>query len=412
MWKGFLTYHTYHRALRIGLEQFLLVGTVLLGLGAIRIERTARVKRGPWLWLGLFACITTTTVWLIMAVHYAMKSDIPYLLMSWMPYRLSNYLAPLMIVMTIGLLAGPTGSSGGRLLIAAALALAVFKVPGEYLICGLAGGALAAVALAVRGDRRFRWAWAGLVGCAVLAYHSAPITLVAVAAGVAILGLTTKYGHWLRWLWAALVAGAILYFNQIRLDLALVTNTACALVLALDGLALRGTNRRLFDNVAALVAVAVSCLVVIMTTVEQARSREHLPITPFEHRVRAFLDERGEPDVMIAVHPYQWQLQARLHHPVITDAATRTWIPYHKSLGPTLHKMYWDLYRTDFAPKGDDSPFPMSWEEAWAEKSAREWQALAREYSFGYLLAPKRVELHLPIALEDDSTRLYRVPTE
>jgi hypothetical protein len=146
---------------------------------------------------------------------------------------------------------------------------------------------------------------------------------------------------------------------------------------------------------------------------------ERLAQTPFEQAVCSYLDGRGDSRAMIAVPPMQWRLQERFGHPVTTDAATMSWIPYHEYIGPTIYKLYKDLYDVDITETAGVSR-PLTWEQiwarflhyeqVWARRDLKEWQELGDMYGFHYVLAPTNISVQLPVAIEGPLANLCLIP--
>jgi hypothetical protein len=99
-------------------------------------------------------------------------------------------------------------------------------------------------------------------------------------------------------------------------------------------------------------------------------------------------------------------LQARLRHPVMTDMATMTWVPYKPVLGPAINKIYSDFYGIDFIRP---SPEGQAWFEVWPAKTTTEWRALSKEYNLSYVLAPQFMTLPLTPVVRGNQNILYEI---
>ena len=160
------------------------------------------------------------------------------------------------------------------------------------------------------------------------------------------------------------------------------------------------------------------CLLTLLFT--QALQRTHLAQTPFENSVSEYL-AREDSEESILLVPYQQEgLQARLHHAVMTDMATMTWIPYRPELGPSLYKIYRDCYGLNFAPDEGESAIERPWFKVWSQRTQQQWQELGAEYNVRYLLTPTFLELDLPLLIDaktlpstqlyEQTGRLYKIP--
>jgi len=373
VFRGYMTYFASHRSIPGDTGQMVIVAALLLAVAVARCEMRATGAKGSWWWMSVYMGLVASIVWAIMAVHLAMGPAIPRWLVAWMPYRLINHLSPLLIPMLVAVLAERRNTAW---IVLAALAYGCVRpacavlfpqgIYARYVADGSAayfllyGAAVAVLALQIGEDRRFRAFWLGL---AVTAWTA--------------LALVHQFG------------------------------AVCALAGGIAAWILARGHRTLSADMP-LAALSVALLLVLL--VPQGMQREHLPVTPFERAVRQYLADRGEPNAMILVRHQQETLQARLQHPVMTDMATITWIPYRPSLGPSLSKMYRDLYGIDLAPSPGSNAGSRPWFEVWPSKSLPEWQAFATEYDFRHVLAPSFMELPLPRVVEGDTDHLYHVP--
>jgi len=161
-----------------------------------------------------------------------------------------------------------------------------------------------------------------------------------------------------------------------------------------------------------MVAEVAAGLLLVSLLAREWGSRAHLPVSRFEGAVRAYLADRGEGDALLVARYHQEGLQARTGHPVMTDMASPTWIPYRPSLGPAFAGMYRDLYGLDLAPGPGAGPMPVAWHAVWPEKTLAEWRRLGERYGFRYVVAPGFMELPLKPVVEGVHERLYRVGGE
>lgn len=373
IFRGYMTYFASHRSIPGDTGQMVIAGALLLAVAAARYEVRQAGAKDAWWWVGVYIGLVASIVWAIVAVHWIIGPDVPRWLIAWMPYRLINHLSPLLIPTLVAVLAARRNSAW---VVLAALAYGCVRpacavilpqdIYARYVADGSAayfllyGAAVVVLTIQIDEDRRFRTFWLGLVVLAwtVLAFVHQFGAVCALTGGIAA-GVLTRYGR------------------------VLPVNAPLA---------------------------ALSAVLLLVLLVQQGIQREHLSVTPFEHAVRHYLAERGEPEAMILVRHQQETLQARLQHPVMTDMATITWIPYRPSLGPSLCKMYRDLYGIDLAPPPGSNSGSRPWFEVWPSKSLPEWQALAAEYNFRYVLAPAFMELPLPRVVKGKTDHLYHIP--
>lgn len=380
VWLGYMARHASHRTIPWSTGHIALAALPYLGLAAARREARDGTPRGPWYAVVLYSLCIAGIVWTVMAIHAALGPRIPFLLISWMPYRLMNHVPPLLVVATVAVLAdGRDRSTATGLLVAAVLIYGIVK-PGlrglagddlfaRYLETGIGalftlyGAAVGVLMRRLRDDRRFvaPWVVAGLVGWTALAcVHQ-------FGAACIVVGLAAAF----------LIDGPLApTLARVQAD-----RLACALALIL----------------------------VLVLVHREWTTRDHLHVSPFERRVAEYLEARGEPDAMLVADYRQEGLQARTGHPVITDMATMTWIAYRPSLGPSMDKLYGDLYGIRFLPQPEPEP-TKAWFGHWADRNRDQWQVLADQYSFHYVIAPDFIELDLPRVIDGQTQSLYHIP--
>ncbi|HPO13398.1 MAG TPA: hypothetical protein PLI09_08135 [Candidatus Hydrogenedentes bacterium] len=369
--RGYLAHFAAHRAIPWDTGQIVVVAALLLTVAAARWKEGAG---GTWWWLGVYAGIVAMLVWGIMAVHARMGLNTPRLLIAWMPYRLINHLSPILIAMMAALLgekmpgrpwvAGALLYGAVRPLLGAILPASLFVryfEMGDAIFFAMLGATAVMLAWGLRQDKWFCIPWMALASASLIAldlvhqFGAACCVLGGLAAVASILWHFPAHPRWMPF------------------------TTACA--------------------------IALICLLLL----QQASQREHLPVSPFEHQVRQYLLEKNEPNAMILVRHQQESLQARLGHPVMTDMATTTWIPYQPSLGPALYKMYRDFYGITLTAPPHQPAASQPWFEVWPAKTRAEWQNLAKEYQFHYILAPAFMNLDLPKILQGSSENLFLI---
>ena len=385
IWHGYTAYHDTHRMFPPGNGHVVLVGALLLLLLAAYGE-TRRQSGTMWRWLLVYVSGTAACVWGVMAVHRLMGADVPFVLISWMPYRLINHVPPLLLAALVGVLAGRENEEEedrlgrvGQLVVTALLAYGALRpvlgslfsddfssryiLPGDAAFFLLFGAAIVTLLLRLKDDHAPR---------------------AAIAAGV-----------------ASLVAVAILAtYHQF--------GAACVVAGGVGACALSRVRRKPW-LLNALVPGALCLAVVSALLSHEWRGREQLPVSVFDRRVTQCLRDRGETQAMLVAEPGEFILQARTGHPVLVETATASLISYMPALAPIIQQIYADVYgiRFDQAPARRPET---TWQDRWTTRSRAEWQALGRKYGFRYIVAPSSMTLDLPVVLEAQAVLLYQVP--
>ena len=360
VWKGYTALFDPHRRFPPGNGHMVLCA--LLVLPGLAVWRAGKGKaRRPWPLAGLYALGIAALVWGIMAVHAALGPDIPFLLISWMPYRLINHAPPLLLALMAGLIA----RKQPILLLAALLfnALAPCLSP-------LLGAALYARYIA-SGDG-VAFALFGAALWAVMQPLSRPRALAVVAVLAAPLGFYHHFGA------ACLVAGAV----------------AAAVI---DAAPLIRMPR------VAWPLVTAAALAVLLF--HQFQYRQSLPVPEFERHLSARLG--AEPQAMLLGPPDSLLLQAHTGHPVLAETATPSLISYVPKIGPGINRLYEKVYGLSF--RWPQQP-GAAWEERWRRRSPEEWQTLGRHYGLRYVISLPAVPLTLPKVLDAPSAALYVIP--
>ncbi len=376
VFKGYMAHFAGHRSIPHGSGHIALAATPLLALLGARREWLRTAQPGPWCLLLLYTLAVCALVWGTMGVHMVLGSDIPFFLIGWMPYRLINHQSPLLLAMAIATLHSTTKNNRSSYLLPSLLFIGsiLFLVKpftenafylrylssGEWIYFFLIGGAIAVQLHGLKNDRAFLSVWTVLATFAflLLLYHH-------------------QYG-----------AGCMVFGIVITTLLENPKLPKARPILLYSALA--------------------CCLLTLLFT--QALQRTHLAQTPFENAVGDYL-AREDSEESILLVPYQQEgLQARLHHAVMTDMATMTWIPYRPELGPSLYKMYRDCYGLNFAPDEGKNAIERPWFKVWSQRTQQQWQELSAEYNVRYLLTPTFLELDLPLLIDTKmlpSTQLY-----
>ena len=393
IWRAY-TASDIHRLFPPGNGQLALVGFLILtALATLEAWRTTRtIADGPaavYVGLLIYGAGIAAAVWGIMLIHHAMGQRVPFLLVGWMPYRLINHIAPLLLAGVVGVLGGsrrthepPTPRV--QTLLPAALAYMLLspllaRVVGEDVYARYLAG----------GDGVFFALYGAALG--VLAVRLTRTRRDALAIGV---------------LCTALLAALAAYhqFGAACLTAGLVAS------LLLSGLPRRETRAALDSTRTASFALLAILLAIVF--VQQWRGRDPLPRSAFDKRVTFYLAESGEDTAMLAAQPDEFLLQARTGHPVLVETATASLMSYVPALGPGIDKVYGDVYGIHFGPLSEGDAPAKPWREVWTQRDRVQWTRLADEYGFRYIVAYDDLKLDLPLVLRerDGPAALFAIP--
>ena len=346
IWAEYTTNEDMHRR-RTEWPRFGLFGHSIIGLAAFLVlalpmawrELKAPPRRGPTLVLFTYATLSTAAVAFAWTVHALTGTDVPYIVVSWMPYRLVIHVA--------------------MLLMAAVCAWSVGR--GASLVALVSLGWLAAMPL-----------WPHLIDPDLAArYFATPETALFLLAGASILGLwrsaeaSTRFRN--AWL-ALLVAGLLV--------LAWYHKVAAASVLFGLALAIAGDRivwKRWMPRAGVVLAYGLGVVTLIHVLSGQWRTREHLPVSPFEAEMATYLAEHSAPSEMVLTTLEEhWQMV--LDRPVVATFETRQFMSYMKSIAATTDKLFADLY-------GVKDGHWYDW-DLWQRRTEAEWRALGEAYGF------------------------------
>ncbi len=383
LWHTFMERYASHRAIPYTTGHLVLIGAMLLfvhgvALRWLRVRSTNNTSlfdgKSPSDWACFYMAVATSTVWLVMLAHRSYGPDVPYILVGWLPYRLMNHIAPLLIPLLIALCFRRDNKIPGwfpPLMLIALLApllhlgLAVTLVEryvsaGEYLFFVLYGAATTSTAIRIgRLDRR-----------------------AGAASGLALLLSIAALGWYHQFGAACLLVGALL-----------------PLLPALPQV----SARHLKLATSSLVAVMILAMLA-----KQGEARAHLRSSHFLLEVAAYLQHEGDDKAMILVPHQQAGMQMQLGHPVMADMATMFHGIYRPPLAPAVNAIFQDFYGMSLDP--DVTPPPLAWHEVWPAKSLEEWQHLSEKYDLVYVIARSFMELPLDKLLPGSEYSLYRIP--
>jgi len=344
-----------------------LAGFLLLALPMAGREWKSPARRGPLLVLYTYAALSTAAIAFAWIVHARMDINVPYVVVSWMPYRLVIHVA--------------------MLLMAAVCAWSVGR--GGAWVALIALGWLAAIPL-----------WPHVMDPDLAArYFATPETALFLLGGASILGLwrsmeeASRFRH--AWL-LVLVVGllTLAWYHKVA-----AASVLCGFVIAFAGDRIAWNAR--MPRAGVLIAYALGALTLLHVFAGQWRTREHLPISPFESELAKYLAEHGAPsDMVLTTLEEHWQMV--LNRPVVATFETRQFMSYMKSIAATTDKLFADLYGVKDGRWYD-------W-DLWQRRTEVEWRTLGEAYGFRYVISKDFHPLHLPVCLQGEGLVLYEVP--
>jgi hypothetical protein len=322
----------------------------------------------------VFACA-------VLGIGVKAGGEIPYLLLGWLPYRLMNHLAPLLLVMGITLVGEVATAQSER------SNFVPFLLP-AFLLFDL-GKPLYSMVFGESIYPRYL-------------FHNDSVFFAVVGAAVSILLYDFRGDKYVSIVFAGMIVvatGALAIVHQF--------GAACFVAGGLGAFVVLRSPLTLPRAGARIAAYALGALVLVATMENEYGYRRHLPIGDFESEVARILDAEGKPDALVAARPDQILFQAQTSHPMISDMATEFHASYRPSLGPSVQKLYEDVYGIWFEER--DS-MPPSWKSVWNERTPSEWSALSALYDFEYLVVPNDVRPQETLVLRGELDSLYRIP--
>lgn len=382
IWGGWVTYHDMHRR-PPGMNSILLtVGFALLAYAVLFGQRVGNSPNArQWIVCIVYGAVALLIVLAVMLVQTLLGADVPYALLTWLPYRLWNHIPPIVIAMLCAILLKPRDESGVARDLAAyatvALMLALATVRPLFLealpesisyryfgtldpvVFFLFGAAYTLMLSEIRVQSERRFATFALAGAVVL--------------------MLTAFVH--QYGTIAALAGAL-------------TTVAIGRIRPIPRAGAWVRN-------AVIAAVAI---LLLSLTWQEWRARQTLWVSSFERAMAAHLASKDDADAMLLGPMGQVLLQAQTGHPVVADLATPFFIAYRPSFGPRINTMFRDIYGVDFRYPVP----PREWQQIWTERSQEEWQSLAERYGFSYVISPEDAPLRLPVEFNYLGRRLYR----
>lgn len=373
-------------------NSFLVMGmSLLLVAGVARLEFKQRERFGPWCWVAVYVGLCGLIVWGCMGIHALTGSQVPYLVISWMPYRFTNHADMLIVVLLTCVLCStivrdrdePKQKVLGYIFLAAALFYGAsrpllplfipetiyerYLATGEGLMFFLCAVCAYLLFVQLKGDSRFRgvWAGAGILFCLVA-------------------------------LWAHQFGAFCLLVGFISAWL------GDTLLRRMDEASLREKKPFLLRGLG-----IVTVLFLLSVSISGWQGRSSIPVTSFDTALVSYLDSVGDSDAMLVARPDQYMLQSRVSNPVIMDCILPPWIPYMPSVGPSIQKIHKDIFGARFDQIEGDAT--TSWGVVWESRDELAWRSLADAYQFKYIVSPNTIPLQLPVALAGEEQTLYRV---
>lgn len=324
-------------------------------------------------WPAVYAVLAAAACVVVAVVEACLGDKTPFSLVVWMPYRLPNHVAVLLLAGAMGVMAACARDERGTAVVQWLLAVVLAALVVRPLLMGLC-----------------REGWLGRC-------LSAP-------EGVLFLLVGAAWGSLIRES-AGRRAGLLVMMVPAWLLLAVYHQFGSACLLggvggtyALSWLLAGGKRFALGER--GLVALCVVVLAAVL--LEQWRQREHLEVTPFQREAALRLRAEGRENVMV-VTPHWWiGFQETTGHPVLYTYETPQLMTYMPDLAPGIIKIRRDIYDIRL---GEPWDYELG---AWRTRSRDTWQSLAHEYGFGYVVSPARVPLDLPLVFEMDGLALYR----
>ncbi|NIA13123.1 MAG: hypothetical protein GWP08_03505 [Nitrospiraceae bacterium] len=383
VWRTYVFTHDVHRAIPrfapLGNAILMNLAALALGIGAARLEWRRGRGGGPYAWCLACTAMAFAGGGACYLTYLILGDRMPYVLLAWIPYRLFNYAVLIAVVTSLGLLADDAEDGEPR------------RAGGVWMAFLLAYVLLWPLLSHVIPERVFT------------RYIQLPegilFLMMGGAAGVLLSRLRGDGGFAILW---ALCAGAgivsIAFYHQFG---AFCIVVGCVAVWTIAAL---GRWRVVTALGRPAVAWVLCAMLLAGLTFEQWRTRNHLPGDPLDAKVTAYLAEHAEPGAMILGPHSEIRLQERLNHPTLVTFETCHHMAYVPKIGPTVAKMYDELF---------DIRFDAYWDyrlDAWARRGRARWQELAAIYHFRHVICPNGYTLDLPAVLRGDAYTLYEIP--
>lgn len=332
-------------------------------LTTVSLRRADWTTRWPWAVLTAYTGGVVLLIGLVAGLQKLYGASLPVWVLQWMPYRLGNHVAPILLAGTMTLLAR---AQRGRLVVAMAILAGLVTpylggwLPGELYTRYLAQGE-------------------GIV-----------FLLTGAALGILYPGLRAQANL----LVAALALALTFYVHQFG---------ATCMLLGWLLASYAPVQPRLPEGALVLLLLLAAAQMLL----NQRRAHDAMPRTPLEQAIATQVASRPVAQRTILAPPETYALQMRTGAPVLIEAATLSFLSYVPALGPRTNALCDGLYgfRLDVAA------FDLGrWRSVWATRSLSDWKMLAEVYAFGGVLAPPDVPLALPVVARTDAGVFYAIP--
>lgn len=377
VWAAYTTHEDMHRALTDwprfgpwGHSIMALVGFLTLGFPFAWIRVRARTMSPAWLVPYAYGSLCAAAIGFARVVHRWAGTDVPYAVVSWMPYRLTIHVSMLLLCVVCA------------------------------VACTNRRGQVSWAAFASLGWLFFLPLWPHLLPPLLAGrYFATPETAVFLLAGAALPGIwqETEADFRLRCLWTAMVSAGIVILGWYSQFIVAAVLGGVGIALAERAFARTTPVRRREVLVASLLGIAILAGILL----GQWRGRESLPVSPFEAEMASYLADHSAPSDMVLT-PLDEHYQMVLNRPVVATFETRQFMAYMPSLAATTATLFAELYGVRDGQWYD-------W-ALWMDRTPGEWQALGEAYGFRYVLSKSFHPLHLPERLSGDGLVLYEVP--
>jgi hypothetical protein len=160
---------------------------------------------------------------------------------------------------------------------------------------------------------------------------------------------------------------------------------------------------------AATVCVMVAAFAVTWRVTAPASGLRDRTNDPFFREVAG--DHRG---LIVTAGTFQL-VQLYTRRPVLIDSGALDTMVYAPESGPAVARILRDVYGIDFFNPPPEvrsaSAVPHAISRAhWAQMSQEQWQQIRKTYNVTQIVARRDYDLNLPIAAENETLRLYRIP--
>lgn len=348
-----------------------LVGGLLFFSAWLRLSWARGRRILPSAVVFAYVAVCAVAVWGAWAVQQVLGMDTPYLVIGWLPYRLANHVAVLLLVLAPAVALFERGRKG--------LPLAAVAGVGWLALRPL-------LAVVLPEEVYVRYA----------ALSEGPLFLLLGAAAVVLafrLGVSPRFRS--AWLVAIVAAWCALAVQQQFL-------AACMLLgVVLEVVGMFPLPGRAFVTRAAFAAGAVAIAAMLHA---EYRERKPLEISPFEQEMRDWFRVNGQRDGVLLTPFWTLNYQEKTGQPVFATFETPLLIPYIPDLGPTIEKMVHDAYGVRFGE-------PWSWSlDPWVSRPESEWRRLSETYGIRYVLSTPDFPVSLPEILRGENRVLYEIP--